>query len=170
MIFLLNAAWPKLPQKKVAMVAPRTPVARPMRIAMIMPNCGGPHSIMTIMQEPTIIPVAERGNFRAMVRSSMTRRATRGIKIAAKRMQNAKSKMYPKPVLNIEAADDDANGSYNKRPPNGATARFADQDGSLPTGGSTNHGICATEIACQNEAKSPVQAMKSAELSNRRWP
>src|SRR6202030_296110 len=56
MIFLLNAVWPKLPQKNVAMVAPRIPVARPTRIAMGTPNWGGPHSIMTTVPEPTMIP------------------------------------------------------------------------------------------------------------------
>jgi hypothetical protein len=57
MIFLLSAAWLKLPQKKVAIVAPRIPAARPIRMAMKMPNSGGPHNVMMTMQEPTMTPV-----------------------------------------------------------------------------------------------------------------
>jgi hypothetical protein len=62
-------------------------------MAITTPSSGGPQRAMTIVEEPMMIPVAERGNLRAILRRSTTRRATSGMKMVAKRMQNTKSKM-----------------------------------------------------------------------------
>ena len=91
-IFLLSAAVRKWSATKVAIVAPRNPSARPIAIAIGTPNCGGPQIVMTIAHDPTIMPVAMRGSLRAIVSSSATASAVRGMNTAANRMASAKSK------------------------------------------------------------------------------
>ena len=91
MVFLLSAAGLNRPATNVAIVAPRNPSAKPIRIAITMPSCGGDHTSITTTHEPMIIPVARRGNFRAMVSNSATETATKGMSTAAKTTANEKS-------------------------------------------------------------------------------
>jgi hypothetical protein len=56
------------------------------------PSCGGPQINVTITHDPTIMPVAIRGSFRAMVSSNATASAVKGMSSAANTMAPAKSK------------------------------------------------------------------------------
>ena len=76
----------------MAMAAPKTASTAHTARLMGIPNSGKPQSIITTAVEPTMIPVASRGSFRAMVNNSITTSAVKGIHRAAKTVANAKSK------------------------------------------------------------------------------